>query len=67
MAVQVKIVTTETSLRATSLRASITNLIAVSKCGTPSEIQTAKNAFDCAIAQFKRSFDGAWCPTTEEV
>lgn len=57
---KVKIATTEKSLRATSLRASITALLAIDKCGNPQEIRNAKVAFDCAVAQFKRSFAPEW-------
>lgn len=62
---KVKIATTEKSLRATSLRASITTLLAIDKCGNPREIRNAKVAFDLAIAGFKRTF-GEWMPEIEE-
>lgn len=54
-AIKIEISTTEMNLRATSLRARLTDLVAIKKCGSPQEINAAIAAFDNAVAAFKHS------------
>lgn len=52
---QVKIVTNEINLRATSLRARLTDVVTMKKCGNADEFRKAMIQFDRAIDQFKKA------------
>ncbi len=51
----VKIMANKVNLRATSLRAQLTNLVTMSKCGTKDEFDEAMLQFNHAIAEFKKA------------
>lgn len=53
MATQVTITTTERNLRATILRARITDLLATTKCGSVEEKRDALIRFERAVDKFK--------------
>ena len=52
---KVQVVATELGLRATSLRASLTNVVAIRKVGDNKEFRTAMQAFDKAVDEFRRA------------
>lgn len=51
----VKIMTNEINLRATSLRARLTDVVAIYKCGDFTERCEAMDQFDLAVSQFKKA------------
>ena len=50
----VKIVASEIGLRATSLRANITNLVSIRKVGSDKEFRNAMKAFDASVDEFRK-------------
>lgn len=55
MAQLVKIASSEVNIRTTSLRARITDAVAIKKGGSPDELAAAERRFDEAVAKWKQS------------
>ena len=53
MATKVEITTPNYNPRATALRADISKVIAIKKCGTDDEFRKAMKALDASFAKFK--------------
>lgn len=57
---KVEITTTEISMRATSLRARLTDLVTIRKCGNADELREARVQFDKACAKFIEAIGPCW-------
>lgn len=57
---KVEITTSEINQRATSLRARLTDLVTIRKCGSADEFAEARVQFDKALAQFYKAIGPAW-------
>ena len=52
---KVQIVASEIGLRATSLRARLTDVVTIRKVGSAKEFRAAMMAFDLAVEEFKKA------------